>query len=67
MVKCPFCGYDGEFKEVRTPWKFRFYTVKMFECPRCHGMFNYYYGISPQTGKISEFAIRVKPRGGGSS
>jgi len=65
MVKCPFCSYDGrleDFKQLREPWKFRFYTVRLLECPKCHGVFNYYTGISPR-GKKSEYTIRVKPRG----
>jgi len=65
MVKCPFCGYEAnvsQFKPLREPWKFRFYTVRMLECPRCHGVFNYYKGVSPRRGKVSEFVIRVKPR-----
>jgi uncharacterized C2H2 Zn-finger protein len=33
----------------------------MMECPRCHGVFNYYRGVSPK-GKGSEFVIRVRPR-----
>ncbi|WP_440058950.1 hypothetical protein ACSU1N_03920 [Thermogladius sp. 4427co] len=64
MVKCPYCGFEaGEesFKLLREPWSFRFYTVKRLECPMCHGVFNYYSGVSPR-GKKSEFAIRVKPR-----
>jgi len=28
MVKCPYCGYEGEFKEVREPWKPGFYTLR---------------------------------------
>jgi len=65
MVKCPFCGYESDengFILVGGPWRFRFYTVRMFECPNCHGKFNYYYGISPNSGKVSEFVIRIKPR-----
>jgi uncharacterized C2H2 Zn-finger protein len=31
------------------------------ECPRCHGVFNYYRDVSPK-GKRSEFVIRVRPR-----
>jgi uncharacterized C2H2 Zn-finger protein len=31
------------------------------ECPRCHGVFNYYQGVSPK-GRRSEFVIRVRPR-----
>ena len=63
-VKCPYCGYEADeagFKLVKGPWRFRFYTVKMLECPRCHGVFNYYSGISP-SGKRSEFVIRMKPK-----
>ena len=66
MVKCPYCGYEGELGLLKT-WKFRFYSVKMLECPKCRGVFNYYHGISPSSGRISEFTIRIKPRtpGGG--
>ena len=62
MVKCPFCNYEGEFKLLKQ-WKFRFYDVKMFQCLKCNRVFNYYYGVSPRTGKVSEFTIKVKPRG----
>jgi uncharacterized Zn finger protein len=60
LVKCPYCGYEGEFRVLKT-WRFRFYNVSMMECPRCHGVFNYYRGVSPK-GKGSEFVIRVRPR-----
>jgi len=60
MVKCPYCGYEGEFRLVKT-WKFRFYEVKMFSCPKCRGIFNYYSGVS-STGRRSEFVIRLRPR-----
>ena len=62
MVKCPFCGYEGSvesFKHLRDSWRFRFYTVEMLQCPKCNGTFNYYYGVSPATGKKSEFVIRL--------
>jgi len=61
MVKCPYCGYEGEFKELREPWKFRFYTVKMLQCPKCNNIFNHYSGISPR-GKRSEFVIKIRPK-----
>ena len=64
MAKCPFCGYKADinsFRLLREPWKFRFYKVRMLECPKCGGIFNYYRGISPR-GKTSEFVIRVKQR-----
>jgi len=64
VVRCPFCGYEADlnqFKLLRNPWKFRFYEVKMLECPKCSGVFNYYSGVSPK-GKRSEFIIKIKPR-----
>jgi uncharacterized C2H2 Zn-finger protein len=57
VVKCPYCGYEGEFKLLKT-WKFRFYDVKRLQCPRCNNVFNYYHGVSPRTGKVSEFTIK---------
>ena len=60
MIKCPFCNYEAdvsEFKLLRDPWNFRFYTVKMLECPKCHNVFS----ISPRGDNISEFVIKVKP------
>jgi len=61
MVKCPYCGYEGEFSLIKN-WRFRFYDVKMFECPNCHSVFNHYTGVSVK-GKASEFVIKIKPRG----
>ncbi|MEM0240920.1 MAG: hypothetical protein QXP29_05610 [Candidatus Nezhaarchaeales archaeon] len=63
MVKCPYCGFNGEvavFKLLREPWRFRFYEVRRLECPKCHGVFNYYEGLSPK-GKHSAFVIKVRP------
>ncbi len=60
MVKCPYCGFDGEFRLLKS-WRFGFYEVKRLECPRCHGVFNHYHGTSP-TGKKKEFVIRIRPR-----
>jgi len=65
MPRCPFCSYEGSeesFKLVKGPWKFRFYTVRSFECSKCHSVFNYYYGVSSR-GKTSEYAIKIRPRG----
>ncbi len=64
MVKCPYCGYEADesmFKLLRDPWRFRFYTVKMLQCSKCNGVFNYYCGVSSR-GRKSEFVIRVRPR-----
>ncbi|MEM4501264.1 MAG: hypothetical protein QW512_03945 [Thermofilaceae archaeon] len=59
MVKCPFCGFESsldEFKQLREPWRFKFYEVRMLECPRCKGVFNYYEGSSLR-GKHSVSAL----------
>ncbi|MEM1983035.1 MAG: hypothetical protein QXD94_04350 [Sulfolobales archaeon] len=61
MIKCPYCGYEKEFKHLKK-WKFRFYEVTRLQCVNCKGIFNHYSGISP-AGKKSEYVIRVKPRG----
>jgi len=58
VVKCPYRGFEGDFKALKT-WKFRFYDVKLLECPKCKGEFNHYYGVSPRSGKASEFVIRI--------
>ena len=63
-IKCPYCGYTGEinmFKQVKS-WKFRFYNVLMLKCPQCGGVFNYYKGVSPRKGTLSEFYVKIKPR-----
>ena len=60
MVRCPYCGFEGEFNLLRT-WRFRFYDVRMISCPRCRGVFNYYSGVS-STGRRSEFVVRLRPR-----
>ncbi|MEM3028377.1 MAG: hypothetical protein QW220_06600 [Candidatus Bathyarchaeia archaeon] len=41
MAKCPICG--GEFKsEPFKTWKFRFYTLKRYQCNLCNAKFNLY-------------------------
>jgi len=60
MVKCPYCGYEGEFKLIKN-WRFRFYDVKRLECPKCNGVFNHYYGVN-SVGKMSSFIIKVRPK-----
>jgi len=57
MVKCPYCGFEGEFKLLRA-WKFKYYTVYYYECFNCRKLFRYYTGLSPR-GKKSDFIIRV--------
>ncbi len=40
-VKCPVCGYIVASKPLKT-WKFRFYSVRRFECEKCKAKFNVY-------------------------
>jgi len=60
MVRCPYCGFQGNFKVLKT-WRFLFYSVERLECLNCGGIFNHYHGTTPR-GKDVEFTIKVKPR-----
>ena len=59
MPRCPYCGNSEGLVAVKS-WKFRFYDVTMYKCPRCGGTFNHYVNTSGR-GK-PEFYIRIKPR-----
>ena len=64
MIKCPYCGFTGDlkdFKLLRDSWKFSFYTVRRLECPKCHGIFQYYQGETKSKKNI-EFTIKIKPK-----
>jgi len=64
VVKCPFCSFEADansFKLLREPWRFRFYEVRMLECPRCGNAFNYYEGTSPR-GRHTVFVVKTRPR-----
>jgi hypothetical protein len=66
MVRRPHCDFEVGFMGLKS-WRFRFYNVRMPKCPRRRGVFNYHSGLSPRSGRVSEFTIRLKPRiaGGG--
>jgi uncharacterized Zn finger protein len=55
MVKCPYCGYEGEFKLLKT-WKYSKWDVYFYECPICGNRFR--YQIDP-TGKYKSYIIRI--------
>jgi hypothetical protein len=40
MVKCPYCGYEGEFKLLKT-WRYRWWDVYFYESSKCNNMFRY--------------------------
>jgi len=60
MVNCPYCNCEGGFRELKS-WRFKFYSVKRLQCPKCEGISNHYSGVSPK-GRRAEFVIRVKTR-----
>ena len=59
MVKCPYCGYEGEFRLLKT-WKYKWWNVYFYECPKCGGRFR--WQIDP-TGKYKSYVIRIGVKG----
>jgi len=55
MVKCPYCGFEGEFKLIKT-WRYKWWDVYFYECPNCHGRFR--YQVDP-AGKYKSYVMRV--------
>jgi predicted nucleic-acid-binding Zn-ribbon protein len=55
VVKCPYCGYGGEFKLLKT-WKYRWWNTYFYECPKCGGRFR--HQVDP-TGKYKSYIMRV--------
>jgi uncharacterized Zn finger protein len=55
MVKCPYCGFDAEFRLLKT-WRYRRWSVYFYECPGCKGRFR--YQIDPEA-KRKNYIIRV--------
>ena len=58
VVKCPYCGFEGEFKPLKT-WRYRWWNVYFYECSRCKAHFASY--VDPE-GKRKSFVIPFKPR-----
>jgi len=40
MVKCPYCGYEGEHKLLKM-WRYRWGNVYLYQCPSCSRKFKY--------------------------
>jgi hypothetical protein len=38
LAKCPYCGYDGEFKLLEI-WRYRWRDIYFYEYPKCNGRF----------------------------
>jgi DNA-directed RNA polymerase subunit RPC12/RpoP len=56
VVKCPYCGFEGEFKLLKT-WRYRWWNVYLYECPKCSGRFR--YQVDP-TGKRKDYVMRLR-------
>jgi len=59
MVKCPYCGYEGDFKLLKT-WKYKWWDVYLYECPRCEDRFR--WQADPE-GKRKNYIIKVGKHG----
>lgn len=58
MVKCPYCGFGGEHKLLKT-WKYRWWDVYFYECPMCRGRFR--LQVDP-TGRRKSYVLRIGAR-----
>jgi uncharacterized Zn finger protein len=38
VVKCPYCGFDGESKLLKT-WKYAGWDVYFYQCSNCNKKF----------------------------
>ncbi|MFP3320206.1 MAG: hypothetical protein RXO24_06560 [Acidilobus sp.] len=54
MVKCPYCGYEGEFRLLKT-WRYGAWDVYYYECPRCGRRFR--WQVDP-TGRYRSYVMR---------
>jgi len=57
-VKCPYCGFKGEFKLLRM-WKYSWWDVCFYERLRCGVHFTSY--VDPE-GMRRGFVISYKPK-----
>lgn len=55
MIKCPYCGFSGEHKLLKT-WRYSWWNVYLYECSQCHSKFR--YNVDP-TGKKKNFIMRI--------
>ncbi len=55
MVKCPYCGYEGDFMLLKT-WKYKWWNVFYYKCPKCGKKFR--YQVDPE-GKRKSYIIKV--------
>lgn len=58
MVKCPYCGFDGEHRLLKV-WRYSWWDSHFYQCPQCKGKFRYH--IDP-SGQRKSFILRVGMR-----
>jgi hypothetical protein len=59
LAKCPYCGYEGDFKLLET-WRYRWWDVYFYEWPKCNGRFRWQVDSSS---RYRSYAIRVSAGG----
>jgi uncharacterized Zn finger protein len=55
MLRCPYCGFEGEFTTLKT-WKYKCWEVHLHRCPKCGKSFRYH--VDPE-GKRKNFIMRL--------
>jgi uncharacterized Zn finger protein len=55
VVKCPYCGYEGEFKLIKT-WRYKWWDAYFYECLNCCRRFR--YQVNP-AGKYKSYVMKV--------
>ncbi|MDH5815659.1 MAG: hypothetical protein QE164_02560 [Candidatus Nezhaarchaeota archaeon] len=60
VVKCPYCGFDGGHKLLKT-WKYNMWDVYFYECSQCKKRFR--YQVDPE-GKRKSYVLRLGLRRG---
>jgi hypothetical protein len=57
-ARCPYCGFEGEFKLLKT-WKYAAWDVYFYGCPKCYGRFR--WQVDPK-GRWRSFVMKVGAR-----
>jgi len=60
VVKCPYCGYEGEHT-LLTTWEDSWWDVYFYQCLKCGGKFR--YQVDPE-GKRKSYIIKIGVRRG---
>jgi hypothetical protein len=55
VVKCPYCGYEGEFNPLKT-WRYRWWNVYFYKCLKYNARFR--LQVDP-AGRDKSFVIKL--------